>query len=257
MPAPSVGQFVWRDLISTDPAGSAAFYAAVFGWEVVETDLGPIGTHRLFQTAAGDRVASIIAIPAGNGNSSNWVAYVRITDIAKVVKRAKTLGGTVHVGPADIPGVGRYALIEDPTGAGFGVLQFDADAPEPPAESVAVWHELCAHDVPAALAFYTKLFGIGSQPVPLDNGWPYHLLTPASSDAGPIAGVMQDPASRTSSYWVITFATPDLDAARDRVLAHGGKLDGPIMTIPGVGRVCWARDQVDAVFCLREPAPAG
>jgi predicted enzyme related to lactoylglutathione lyase len=252
MPGAVAGQFVWRDLMSTDPVGSAAFYAAVFGWEVVETDLGPLGTHRLFQDASGERVGSILPIPAGKGYPSNWVAYLRITDVARVVKRAKGLGGVVHVGPAEVPGVGRYALIEDPTGAGFGVLQFDADAPEPPAESVAVWHELCTGRVDAALTFYTGLFGLGTQAVDLGNDWPYHLLTPASA-GGPAAGVMGMPSDMTTPTWVITFAVADLDAARERVLAQGGHLDGPVMTIPGTGKVCWARDQVDAVLCLREP----
>ena len=37
--------------------------------------------------------------------------------------RAKKLGGKVHVGPADIPGVGRFGVLEDPTGAVLAVMK--------------------------------------------------------------------------------------------------------------------------------------
>ena len=34
---PLIGKFVWRDLMTDDPAAAKPFYAGLFGWEFVET----------------------------------------------------------------------------------------------------------------------------------------------------------------------------------------------------------------------------
>jgi len=55
-----------------------------------------------------------------------WSAYYLVDDAAATAARATELGGTVIVAPTEIDG-DRFAILEDPQGAVFGVLQ-PADA---------------------------------------------------------------------------------------------------------------------------------
>ena len=247
------GQFVWRDLMTTDPAGAAAFYAAVFGWTVIETDLGPLGTHRLFQEADEVGIGGIIPIPAGKGYPSSWVSYIATPNLDRVIRRAKGGGGVVHVGAAEIPGLGRYALIEDPQGAGFGAIHLAADAPDRRDPAAHGWDELCTTDLPAAVAFYRELFAYETEEMPLGDAGTYTLLR-AGGD-GPEArkaGAMAKPEWLPTSAWVVYFSTADIDAARARIEPQGGALLGPVTTVPGQGRVCAARDTTGALFYLIE-----
>ncbi len=52
-----------------------------------------------------------------------WLAYVAVDDVDQSAKRAASLRGKVHVPPTDIPVVGRFAVVQDPTGAVIAMLQ--------------------------------------------------------------------------------------------------------------------------------------
>ena len=49
--------------------------------------------------------------------------YFAVEDAHETVRRARELGGKVHVGPQDIPDIGRFAMLEDPQGAHFAVVR--------------------------------------------------------------------------------------------------------------------------------------
>ncbi len=47
----------------------------------------------------------------------HWLAYVAVSDVDATTKQAASLGGKVLVPSMDIPNVGRFSVIQDPTGA--------------------------------------------------------------------------------------------------------------------------------------------
>ena len=53
----------------------------------------------------------------------SWMIYFRTSDCDQTAARAQSLGGHVLVRPKDIPSVGRFAVIQDPQGAAFAVIQ--------------------------------------------------------------------------------------------------------------------------------------
>jgi hypothetical protein len=65
--------------------------------------------------------------PSG-GPAGHWVGYFESGGVDAAAAKARELGGDVRLGPLDIPGVGRVAVLRDPDGATFGL--FD---PAPPA----------------------------------------------------------------------------------------------------------------------------
>ena len=52
----------------------------------------------------------------------NWTTIFGVEDADAAVERVRELGGQVLVEPFDIPNVGRYAVVQDPVGAVFGIL---------------------------------------------------------------------------------------------------------------------------------------
>jgi predicted enzyme related to lactoylglutathione lyase len=54
---------------------------------------------------------------------SHWRVYFMVGDVDAAVARAEELGGSVLYPAMDI-GMGRYAVLADPTGAAFAVMSF-------------------------------------------------------------------------------------------------------------------------------------
>ena len=73
---------------------------------------------------AGDRpVAGIEKIPEGAQFPPHWLAYVAVDDVDATAKRAGELGGQVYKEPTDIPKVGRFAVLADPTGGVIAIFK--------------------------------------------------------------------------------------------------------------------------------------
>jgi predicted enzyme related to lactoylglutathione lyase len=53
----------------------------------------------------------------------NWLVYFCVADCDQTADKAKKLGANVVVPPVDIPEVGRFAVVMDPQGAGFAIIQ--------------------------------------------------------------------------------------------------------------------------------------
>jgi predicted enzyme related to lactoylglutathione lyase len=53
---------------------------------------------------------------------SHWMSYVAVTDVDATAQRVEELGGKICVPPTDIPKVGRFCVITDPTGATISLI---------------------------------------------------------------------------------------------------------------------------------------
>jgi len=121
-PPPGIGMFCWDELLTTDVDAAKQFYASLFGWGSNEMEMGPAGSYTLF-THDASPVAGCMKIPDGAPQQSRWVSYVVAEDADATAARTQELGGTVAVPPQDIPDVGRFAVLSDPTGGLFGILR--------------------------------------------------------------------------------------------------------------------------------------
>lgn len=112
---------VWNELTVRDPDSVLEFYSSVFGWTV---NLIP-GNYRELQLE-GKGVAGCIQMddkwPAEI--PTHWMAYFAVEDCDSMAKRVGALGGSVSVEPFDLP-VGRVAVVNDPCGAVFSMIQMN------------------------------------------------------------------------------------------------------------------------------------
>lgn len=118
------GTFVWDELHTSDPDAAKDFYNEVFGWTAQSMDMGGGGTYTIFKRAGDVDVGGAMKGP--EGAPSQWVPYVATENVDGTAARAKELGGTVIQEASDIPNMGRFAIIQDPAGAIFGLWKGSA-----------------------------------------------------------------------------------------------------------------------------------
>ena len=112
---PAVGTFCWSEQMSPDPAKAAKHYQALFGYAVEEKDMGPMGTYRVMKR--GDRMTCGIMKNPKDGVPSSWLHYIAVADVDASTRNAKEIGAQVFMEPMDIPKIGRFSVLADPTGS--------------------------------------------------------------------------------------------------------------------------------------------
>ncbi len=115
------GALCWTELMTTDPAAAGRFYTGLFGWTAESM---PIGDRAYTVFKRGDKSAAgmMEIAPEMGPMPPSWLGYFAVADCDQSVAQAIMLGGQVAVEPADVPGVGRFAVLCDPQGATFAIL---------------------------------------------------------------------------------------------------------------------------------------
>lgn len=118
---PTGGVFVWDELHTTDVEGAKAFYREVIGWSANDTDMGGGVTYTIFESGGEQRGGCMMIRQPDM--PPNWLTYIGVDDVDGKCKEAEDLGAQKMVDPMDIPGVGRFAGLIDPTGAAFALYK--------------------------------------------------------------------------------------------------------------------------------------
>jgi uncharacterized protein len=117
------GTLNWNQCQTDDPGRAAQFYADVFGYGVTEIDLGGGEPFRVLEVD-GRGVAGVRDhIPQLGDMPAHWSTVFAVDDTDAAVAAARELGGTVVMEPLDLPDIGRIAVLRDPVGAVFQVIQ--------------------------------------------------------------------------------------------------------------------------------------
>jgi uncharacterized protein len=249
------GSFVWYDLMTTDTAAAQTFYRNVLGWSA--QDAGMPDMSYTILSAGEIPLGGLMALPEEARNAGarpGWLGYVAVDDVDASAARAKQAGGAVHRAPADIPGVGRFAVIADPQGAVLtlfkgSVEQGPSAAPGSPGH--VGWRELLATDWEPAFDFYSELFG-WTKAEPFDMG-PMGVYQLFATGGVTIGGMMTKPDSVPAPFWLYYFAVEGIDAATTRVQANGGQLLNGPHEVPGGVWIVQFLDPQGAMFALVGP----
>jgi predicted enzyme related to lactoylglutathione lyase len=114
--------WLWHEVWVEDPAGAAAFYQDLLGYQQSVDEA--FGKDYTYLSANGKpRVGIVEKASPEIGNT--WVAYVRVDDVNKTAAKAESLGGKVLMAPTQQVRDGSVAIIADPNGAGFVVQEWN------------------------------------------------------------------------------------------------------------------------------------
>jgi predicted enzyme related to lactoylglutathione lyase len=116
--------FCWNELATPDTEKAGDFYTGLFGWGKNFQQMGPM-TYTSFMN--GDRPAGGMYKPGPEmGNvPPHWLVYFAVDDTDAKLKQAGELGGKALAPAMDIPGTGRFAIVQDPQGAVFGIIKLE------------------------------------------------------------------------------------------------------------------------------------
>ena len=121
---PAHGMFCWNELMTRDTAGAEKFYTQLLGWKAADSGM-PGMKYTMLKVGEKDS-GGMMDMPPNVPKEvpSHWMSYIAVNDVDALAKKAGDLGGELLHGPQDIPNVGRFCMIKDPTGAVVGLITF-------------------------------------------------------------------------------------------------------------------------------------
>ena len=119
---PAHGTFIWNELMTRDSKAAGKFYSELIGWEA--TDSGMPGMNYTIFKSGDKEVGGMMDMPAEVPKEvpPHWMAYIAVDDVDTSAEKVKALGGQIIHGPEDVPNVGRFCVIQDPTGGVVSIM---------------------------------------------------------------------------------------------------------------------------------------
>ena len=243
--------FIWYELCTSNAHKAADFYGAVLGWTVQGS--GQEGMSYSMWLTGGEGVGGLLEITpdmALGGMEDGWLGYVDVEDVDASIEAIAAAGGHSHT-VQTIPGVGRMSMVSDPQGAPFYVMKPEGTGTStvfaPGRVGHGGWNELHTKDAEAAATFYRNLLGWTDDEAH-DMG-EMGLYRTFNVGAAPIAGMFNSPGF-PKPRWLYYFNVDDIDAAKARVEAAGGKVNAGPMPVPTGQWMINASDPQGAMFGL-------
>ncbi len=155
-----MGLFVWHEMNSPDVSIADVFYSQLIGWTSRPWEPNPSYTIWTLGREARAGLYQIHELPNVVAPPPHWLSYIGTPDVDATVRQAVELGGKVVAPAADVPRVGRMAVLQDPQGAMFAVsARLERARWKEPQIGDFSWHELLTSNAQTAFDFYSKLFG--------------------------------------------------------------------------------------------------
>ena len=118
------GAIWWSELMTRDVPAALAYYRDTFGWRFERSQTGPGGAYHVAlahgRSVAG--IADMTAMPGTEDQPPRWLVYIAVDDVDAATNATAMAGGHVLRHPFEVPGVGRLAVVSDPTGAVLGLM---------------------------------------------------------------------------------------------------------------------------------------
>ena len=110
--------FVHVELMTTDLDKSKKFYQSMFDWKLEDI---PDMNYTVIKVGEGTG-GGMMKVPMP-GMPSAWIAYVLVDDVAAATEKAQSLGATIVKSVTEVPGMGLFSVMVDPTGASIAMWQ--------------------------------------------------------------------------------------------------------------------------------------
>jgi predicted enzyme related to lactoylglutathione lyase len=250
----AVNRPAWVDLSSSDAGASRAFYSTLLGWSIEVSDDPQYGGYGIARVGGAD--AAGVGPKMSPEAPTAWSLYIGTDDADELAKKVEAAGGTVIMAPFEVPGQGRMAVFQDPSGAFVSAWQASGMSGFASGGMGSfAWAELNARGVEKAIPFYEEVFGWTHRTSDMGENMPPY--TEFLHDGDSILGGMEmSPAvpAEVPSHWLVYFSVEDVDAShRTAVDAGATELLGP-HDFPG-GRFAILADPEGAAFGLLRANP--
>jgi len=242
------GHFIWHDLNTTDVSGAQRFYGEVTSWKSQPWEDAKQYSLWMNDGAelGGVQREAQLGLPG-------WLPYVCVYDVDACARQAQKLGGKIIAGPKEMPNVGTWAVIQDPTGGTIGMFEPTQAIPRRATPRIGdfSWHELGTTDYKAAFDFYRQLFGWEKIDEHDMGAMGMYFMFGQGRDA--YGGMFnRKEGASAGPAWLSYVRVPDVDAGIATVQRLGGAVTSGPMVVPGGDRVAACRDPQGASFALHQ-----
>jgi uncharacterized protein len=239
----------WVETWQPDPLAAMEFYGALLGWEFSEPEPmpGALPGEYFVARVGGRAVAGIGTLPAlGGPPTPVWSTSIRVESADEATGLAIAAGARRLLGPLDVGAAGRWAVLQDPTGAAVGVWEARERAGAQLVNQPGTWAMSALHtpDRDAAAGFYGAVFGWESEPIaPAAQVMLFRLPGYLGGEPGQriprdVVAVMtaSEPGPNGPSvppHWNVNLQVDDSDAIAARAADLGGSILMPPVDTPG------------------------
>jgi hypothetical protein len=119
---PGFNEWLWTELLTTDPLAAVGFYDELAGFEHETTEITE--NHQYYVLKKDTRPRAGVVKNPWETVSPNWLPYIRVEDPARLVGKVESLGGKVILAPREDIRKGSVALIADPSGAAVALQKW-------------------------------------------------------------------------------------------------------------------------------------
>ena len=129
---PTHGNFCWNELATSKSEACKDFYTQLLGWTAHTCEVGDTN-YTMFKVDGKD-VGGMMQMTAEWGDpppAAHWMGYIAVDDVDAIAARVESLGGRTCVPPTDMPSVGRFSVITDPSGATISIIKLENEAAKP------------------------------------------------------------------------------------------------------------------------------
>ena len=113
-----IGRIGWVDLTVPNADEIRDFYEAVVGWKPSEVPMGEYSDFNMSSPDTNEPKAGVCHARGMNaGLPAQWMIYITVANLDRSMENCRSRGGKVILGPREMPGYGRYCMIQDPAGA--------------------------------------------------------------------------------------------------------------------------------------------
>lgn len=114
------GRCAWNELSTSDPVAARRFYGEQFGWTT--DNFMPMGEHGEYRFI--DHQGLTLGAISGTMGAQHphWRFYFRVPSVGRAKEMAEANGGTIVMGPMEVPGGDHIVVGVDPQGAEFALV---------------------------------------------------------------------------------------------------------------------------------------
>ena len=119
------GKVWWNELNTRDVEGAKAYYAATLGWSFDTMPMPETGGDYTVAKMGDQMVGGmfdITGMPGMDEVPPHWFTYFAVDDVDAAAAATEAAGGSIQRPSFDVEGVGRIAIVQDPTGAMLGLM---------------------------------------------------------------------------------------------------------------------------------------
>jgi len=250
---PKTGSFCWLELGTTDQNAAKKFYTGLLGWSADDMPMGPDMIYTMFRLDGKDVGGGyrLMKDQVDNHVPPHWMAYVKVNNADESAAKAVSLGAKQIVPPSDIPNVGRFAVVQDPTGAHISIFQPGQHKGLTNFGQIGTfcWADLNTPDPKKAAQFYSQWLGWKIASEEKDG---YSHIQNGNSQEDMIGGIPNEfhAPPGTPAHWMVYFHVADCKASAAKAAQLGAKTLMPANLMKDIGTIAVLADPQGAVFAL-------